>query len=123
MYCCSAYCIVWRPSNGEVLEQFGWNGESGKPFACTLTDDGEDGGEFEEVTFDHNRIWEYRTVAVRVHHRDLRYTVDLLSLMRRPCGFWFLEASGPVAQWVSESVVHWVSGVSGVSGSVSKITL
>ena len=104
MYCCSAYCIVWGPSSGEVLERFGWNGESDKLFVCTQMHDDEDCGEFEEVTFDHNRIWEYRTVAVHVHHRDLRYTIDLLTLMRRPYGFWLIGASGAVGQWFTGSV-------------------
>ena len=48
MYCCSAYCIVWGPSSGEVLERFGWNGEGDKLFVCRQMDDDEDGGEFEE---------------------------------------------------------------------------
>ena len=98
MYCCSAYCIEWGQRIGEVLEKFGWNGESDKPSVCTQMDDDEAGGEFEEVTFDHNRIWEYRTVAVHVHHRDLRYTVDLLTLMGLPYGFWLIGASGAVGQ-------------------------
>ena len=79
MYCCSAYSVVWGPSSGEVPEQFGWNGESDKPFVCTQMDDDEDGGEFEEVTFDHNRIWEYRT-AQSMPTKEICDTPSICSL-------------------------------------------